>query len=358
MSKSSLSSSKNFILLANQFPKAYASSLKTTAKELGYQFLPANIAAFKSRERYCELKADKRSAFLQNKDDIAGSRVHVVMSLVADSNKFFVDAINTIETLKEYGAESVHVILPFAPYARQDRHFDGRMVSMMAKTFPKHLKSAGADQITTFDVHSKAAENFYTQYFGKGNVHFVSAADEIVKAVRSLVGYDVIIKNGAPDGADKPSDVAQRKALEVCYLLHGENCNPKEHMFGIVKGHTGVNTTEVRKFTGNVQDVVTLEIDDLSDSGGTLKNGATTLKAEASTKVIAGVTHIFCDLKSLQRLTAKIVDGKPNPIDHVIVTDSILGIYNKYNKLSKDQQERLTIVPVAPLVQQALKLTF
>lgn len=349
---------KNLILLGSKYPKATKTALLQTASQLGYQFIPSDIAPFKSQERFCELKAARQTQFIHNKDDIAGSRVHLIMSMNTDPNKFTVDILDTIETLKEYGAQTVHVIMPFAPYGRQDRRFEGRMVSIMAKTFAKHLKCAGADQITTFDVHSKAAEGYYTQYFGEKNVRFLSTAPEIVKAIKKANNNNLRQVIGAPDGADKPNDVAQINAREVCKMIHGDDCVLEDNMFGIIKKHTSVNETEVVDFVGDVEGAEASIFDDMTDTASTLKKAAKVLKTNKAARVNAAVGAGFLSGNSTDIITRKEINGEPNPIDHFYVTDSILGTYKKYHRLPEEQKSRMTIVRTAPIIQQALAYNF
>ncbi len=338
----------NLVLFASKYPKPVQRELDRTAIELGYKILPASIGRFRSNEHYCELYPREQAEFERNKAEITGSNVHIVMNAAADMDKTFVEAINLIETAKEYGAQSVHFILAFAPYARQDRKFDKRMTSMMGKTFPKHLKCAGADRITTFDVHSQAAEDFYAVSVGRENVRFISAVGEIRKKVAEVTGTDRCVY-GAPDGGDKPQDSAQAKARHIATLAFGEDMSPERDMFFITKRHRDVNTTEVTGFKGNVADCIAVELDDMTDTGGTLKNGAEVLKQNGAKKVIAAVTHGIFSGDSLQQLTAE-----TSAIDLLMASDSIVGIHAKRSRLPAAQRDRVVIVPTAPLIRQAL----
>jgi ribose-phosphate pyrophosphokinase len=338
----------NLVLFAGKYPKSVQRELNQTVSELGYNILPASIGRFRSNEHYCELYPKQQAEFERNKAEITGSHVHIVMNAAADMDKTFVEAINLIETAKEYSAQSVHFVLAFAPYARQDRKFDKRMTSMMGKTFPKHLKCAGADRITTFDVHSQAAENFYADSFGTENVHFISAVDEIQRKVAAIAGMERCVY-GAPDGGDKPQDSAQAKARQIATLAFGPDMSPERDMFFITKRHKDVNTTEVIGFKGNVADCTAIELDDMTDTGGTLINGATVLKQNGAKKVIAAVTHGIFSGNSLQKLTAE-----TSAIDLLMASDSILGIHTKRSRLPAAQRDRVVIVPTAPLIRQAL----
>lgn len=344
---------KNLLLIGSQFPQNIQNDLIDSASELGMKVISADIGAFKSGERFCELYPNQKELFTENKEEILGANVHVVMNMQNDPTVLFFDTINTVETLKRYGAASVHLVLGFSPFARQDREFENRMVSVMGDTFPKHLKCAGVDRISTIDMHSKASEQFFINHFGNENVTFLSAVNEIYEAVCTMTNNESNTKYGAPDGADKPQDVAQRKARQITRIAYTSELEP--HMFGIVKGHTGVNSTEVKEFIGDVDGCDVVMIDDMTDTGGTLVNGAFTLKENGAKKVIAAITHGIFSENSLDILTAENIGDKVNPIDVLIVSDSILDIYEKVAHLPEDQRAKVKIVPTVPLMKQTLK---
>lgn len=345
---------KNLLLFGSTYPQSIQNDIIDTASELGMSIIPASIGAFKSGERFCELYPEQKANFIQNKDDIAGANVHIVLSMTDDLNALFVDAVNVAATAKTYGAANVHLIMGFAPFARQDREFNNRMVSIMAQTFPRVLKCAGVDRVTTFDVHSKAAEGFFTDAFGADNIRFLSAVNDIYQTVQTITcGH---VKYGAPDGADKPDDVAQRKARLITKQAYGDDCDLSENMFGIIKSHTGVNSTQVKDFIGDVTNCDAVELDDMTDTGGTLVNGAHALKQHDAKTVTAALTHGIFSGNSLDMLTADKVDGEANPINTILVTDTILSVYDKAAALPTAQQDRVRIIPTTNLIKQALRL--
>jgi ribose-phosphate pyrophosphokinase len=349
-------SHKNMVLFAGTYPKSIKNDLHNVAKDLNLTILPASIGAFKSGERFCELYPGQKETFAQNKADIAGANVHVVLSMNSNPDKFFFDAINIVETIADCDPATIHVVMPFAPFARQDRAFDKRFVSRMAKTFPKHLKTAGADMITTIDVHSDDAERAYINCFGADNVQFLSMLYPFSHKVKTLGNSQDRVVFGAPDGGDKPDDVAQRKARRIAKSLYGSQMDPQKHMFFITKRHKGINTTEVMNLQGDVKDAQAVILDDMADTGGTLVNGARALKNAGAKKVIATFTHPILSGNSLSRLTSPTIEDKENPIDMLITTDSIMGIYAKAKRLTDDQRSRLHILPTAALVSGALRM--
>ena len=157
---------------------------------------------------------------------------------------------------------------------------------------------------------------------------------------------------GAPDGGEKPNDTAQARTRE----LAATDCH-QNNMFFITKYHKGMNKTEVIDFKGNVQDCTAIELDDMTDTGGTLVNGAFTLKENGAKRVIAAVTHGIFSGKSLKNLTSDTIGDQENPIDLLLTTDSILGVYGKIRSLNARQKQRIVVIPTLPLIKAALKCT-
>ena len=355
MSKNSVRPAKNLVVFAGAYPEKISQDLTQVVDQLGYKILPASIGAFKSGEANCELYKGQKDLFVQNKHEITGSTVHIVADIGTDINKFFVDTVNVVATVKEYGAKNVHVVLPFAPFARQDRRFANKMVSVMGKTFPKMLKAAGAKSVTAFDMHSKASESYYVKAFGERNVAFLSAAGLMAEEVLALTKGAGHLQVGAPDGYDKPDDIARAKAENFETIINkNKGWTDYPNSFGIVKRHVSTNETEATLAAGRVKGKTAVIVDDMVDTGGTLKNAARILKAEQASKTITAVTHPILSGDSLEVLTFETVDNEANPIDRLVLTDSIMSIYGKIEALPAEQKERVRVTSIVPLIKQAI----
>lgn len=356
MSKISSHPQNTFVLFGSTYPQAIKQQLTDTAELLGYKVLPADIGAFKSGERFCELYPSMQQQFAENKRDIEGARVQILISMDNDPSEMMVDCINIAETVAEYGGIP-EMIISFAPFARQDRAFDKRMTSIMGKTFPKHLKCAGVTKVTTFDMHSKASEKFYIDAFGEENVHFLSALDEIHRAVREITHDSPQTKYAAPDGFSKQHDVAQTKARRLTRMDFGEDCILAEHMLGLEKVHTGPSTVEVTKASGDANGCDIVLIDDMGDTLGTAEKAALVTKQDGANSTIISFTHAVLSDNSLDIMTRDTVKDYKNPVDTFVFTDSILSAHEKFDRLSDQQKERVRIISMAPLLKHALTLS-
>ncbi len=345
---------KALLLIAGNYPSDLQPQLTQLSSDTGLKLIPASIDGFASGERFCELYPAQADQFITNKQEITGAHVHVVMPMHNDSSTFFTDAIGTVDTLKRFGAASIHFIMPFAPFARQDRAFNQRFTSVMGETFPKHLKFAGVDQITTFDLHSKAAEQFYIDQFGAENVNIINANPLFNEALMDMDLPLDSFKFSAPDGADKPDDIAQRQVRDLEKNHYGVASNFEENGLGIIKTHISANETKAVKAFGTAKGFNVIERDDMIDTGGTITNGAQIYAEDGAGQVIVMATHPVLSGNSLDILTR----AENNPITKLYLTDTITNVYDKVAALPKDQQARVEILSTLPLIKKALTHTF
>jgi ribose-phosphate pyrophosphokinase len=318
------------------------------ASRADLSILPVKIDQYPSRESYAELL-----------EDPAGEDVAILQTVSGDFSLSCMQLFQTVAGLKRYGAKSVTVAMPFAPFARQDKQAPGKLYPLAGADFPKMLKAMGADKIITADVHSKKAEQFYIDEFGAGNVTFLTNtglfADDILQACGNAPANVVI---GAPDGVNKPADSAQARARAITRLVHGldENAVLTSKMFGIEKIHNGVNTTEVVGFTGDVKGKRAVVVDDMSDSGGTIKNACQALLQEGAVDTRAYLSHGLFSAAAIEKILNHRTGARPT-VGCLVVTDSIPGLAEKLNALAAnhpDIHKRVRILPTAPQFAAAI----
>lgn len=65
-----------------------------------------------------------------------------------------------IDALKRGSAKRITAVMPFYPYARQDKKHRGRE-PISARLIADLLKTAGADRIVTVDLHTDQIQGFF-----------------------------------------------------------------------------------------------------------------------------------------------------------------------------------------------------
>lgn len=365
-----------FVLLGNDLTPSFRSEFQDWANEntwANLAILPAKLGVYLRGEPNIQLFSDTAKPHFspeevtQNLAVLKDQPVAIVQSTGPPVSEHIMQLLLAIRTLKRYGAGPITVIMPFAAFGRQDRSMTDQFNSVAAQDFAHMLREAGASAVITAEVHSKAAEKAYTDVFGVHNVSFVSFAElfakDIVKQMPEL--KDLAI--GAPDGGDKPQDAATLRAgavNEAVSRLGGRNALCEE--FRIWKSHTDVSKTQVDNFEGNVASKTCALIDDMTDTGGTMENGATAVKFQGGAWITwAYLAHNLTDAHALGKLLTATVEGPygPEPLFNRIVTTDTVPIQSQYiNDLAQNGlywdslKHRLTVLHTAETFARRLVL--
>ncbi|HQZ85810.1 MAG TPA: ribose-phosphate diphosphokinase, partial [Actinomycetota bacterium] len=104
------------------------------------------------------------------------------------------------------------------------------------------------------------------------------------------------------------------------------------------------NEVKVFEVVGDVKDRVCVVVDDMIDTGGTITKAAETLFEEGAAEVIVTATHGVLSPPAAERLQA-------SGITEVVVTDTLpIPAERRFDKL--------TVLPIAPLIAQAIQEVF
>jgi ribose-phosphate pyrophosphokinase len=347
------------VILGNNIPQSFREHFNARAKNPASNIELLNVQNdnFPNSEARPDLFAGETPGqFEANDKKLQGQPVTIIQSLTKNEtetvNEIAFKLLATVRNLKRHGAGTVTVAMPFAAFARQDRDFAGQHLSVMGDDFPFLLKAAGADRVITAEMHSKAAEKFYTDHFGAENVTFLSLAELYAQNLlgTGLQKEDIVL--GAPDGADKPGDAGIRRAHELGEALwHADNND--SHYFQIGKKRNG-SETKLMSFTGDVAGHVGVIVDDMSDSGGTIIHAGQAQKEHGAAMTRVYLAHGLFNEKAIERVLAeKAADGTP-ALDSVVVADTVPGLTEKFAEASKAHPGRVTALNVAPLFEREI----
>lgn len=350
------------IVLGNNVPQSFRDHFNARAKNpaSNIDLMEVQGDNFPNSEARPDLfPGETPEEFAANSAKLKGQPVTIIQSLARtedeDVNAQAFKLMSAIRTLKRHGAGEITVAMPFAAFARQDRIMAGKHSAVLGDDFPFFLKAAGADRIITAEVHSKAAEAFYTDHFGKENVTFLSLADLYAQNLLSAtdgVSKDKIVV-GAPDGANKTGDAGVRRADELAAVLWPSEYKDPSHRFGIEKVRNGSATT-IKKFTGDVEGRIAVTVDDMSDSGGTCIHAAQVQKDHGATETRVYLAHGLFNEKAIERvLTEKAADGKA-AIDNIMVADTVPGLAEKFATAAKKYPGRVTALDVSSLFEREI----
>jgi ribose-phosphate pyrophosphokinase len=244
----------------------------------------------------------------------------------------------TISAANLAAAKRITVVMPYAPYSRQDKN-DHIRSSIGAKMLADILQEAGMDQMIVIELHAGSIQGFYdipivhldgklvtSKYVHSMNLEDLTFCAPDAGASKRTKSY----AKGFPDAiSDAVMDKGRKKPNEVASMS----------LIGDVKGR-------------NV-----LSPDDLGDTMGTMCIASDVLYTNGAKSTRGIITHFV----------ASSPEGKPSALENIakssltelITTDTIPSVYEKvkiYNEMIKDTPNacKLTIQTCAPVLARAI----
>lgn len=260
------------------------------------------------------------NTFVRINEPVRGKDIYLVQSIGLKPNDEFVELLFWMDAFKRASANSVTAIIPYFSYAKGDKKDEPR-VSIRARVCAESMELAGADRIITMDLHSPQIQGFF-----KKPTDHLQAMLLICEYIKSIKLDNYVI--ASPDAGFAKHARAYSKYLGVPTVIcdktrtdHSENAS-------------------ILEIIGDVRDKNVVIVDDFTISGGTLINLSNKLKENGANRIIACVSHLLMNEKSISRLNE-------SNIDMLISTDSV---FNPHVKLSG----KIKTISAAPLFAEAI----
>ncbi|HTI25736.1 MAG TPA: ribose-phosphate diphosphokinase, partial [Kutzneria sp.] len=129
--------------------RAYPELAEEVAKYLDVSVVPQSAYEFANGE-----------IFVRFEESVRGCDAFVVQCHSAPINQWVMEQLIMVDALKRASAKRITVIMPFYPYARQDKKHRGRE-PISARLIADLFKTAGADRIMTVDLHTAQIQGFF-----------------------------------------------------------------------------------------------------------------------------------------------------------------------------------------------------
>ena len=265
--------------------------------------------------------------FVRYTESVRGSDAFIVQSCTQPVNKWFMETLLMIDAAKRGSAKRITVVLPFYPYARQDKKHRGRE-PISARLVADLLKTAGANRILTVDLHTAQIQGFFD-----GPVDHLFAMDILAGYVHGQYG-DRPLTMVAPDSGRVR--VAERWAdrLGGCPLAFIHK----------TRDINQPNQVVANRVIGEVAGRTCIIVDDMIDTAGTICKAADILFDSGAADVIVATTHAVHSDPATERL-------KNSRIREVVVTNTL--------PLPPEKQfDKLTVLSIAPLLARAIREVF
>ena len=185
---------KNLMLFSG---RAHPELGEAVARELGIALTPTTAHDFANGE-----------IFVRFEESVRGSDAFVLQSHPQPLNKWVMEQLIMIDALKRGSAKRITAILPFYPYARQDKKHRGRE-PISARLIADLLKTAGADRIVSVDLHTDQIQGYFD-----GPVDHMHAMPILTEAGRTLGAVSITSTTSRTDlaGLDRLAPALRRTA--------------------------------------------------------------------------------------------------------------------------------------------------
>jgi ribose-phosphate pyrophosphokinase len=284
------------------------------AEKLGVELGDVDLKTFANDETYCR--------YLES---IRGADVFLVQTGCPPVDKNLMELVLMIQAAKLASAKRITAVIPWFPYARQDRKAKPRE-PISARLVADMLQLAGVDRVLTMDLHAGQIQGFFTI-----PVDHMTALQLFATHFRDLglTGDGVVAV--APDAGRAKHAVRFAEMIEGSFAI----------MHKMRPEHERAEITEV---TGKVRDKIAIVGDDVTITGGTLIAGAEALKEHGAKEVNVFVTHALLSDDALEQIG-------DSEIDRIVVTDSVPVDIRR-------QPDNMTVLSVSGLLAEAIMNVF
>jgi ribose-phosphate pyrophosphokinase len=231
-------------------------------------------------------------------------------------NEHLVELLLYLDAFRRASVHTVSVVIPYFPYARQERMAKGRE-SISARVVANMIEMGGARRVIYVDIHNRAIQGFFNV-----PVDPLSAVPLLADYFRTPEYADAAIVSPDVGRASMAGKYAELLNLPLV-VMH--------------KRRTNFTTTETTHVVGDIQGRRPIIIDDVMAGGSVLKQIDALYQAGAQGKACFAITHPVLLPSALERL------ADDDRIERLVVTNTLPIAAEKYSP-------KLVVLSVAPLL--------
>jgi ribose-phosphate pyrophosphokinase len=252
-------------------------------------------------------------------ENVRGSDVFVIQPGAAPVDHHIMELLLMLEALKRSSAQRVTAVIPYYPYARQEKKTAGRE-PISARLLADLLVTAGADRILTLDLHAPAIEGFFSV-----PVDHLRAAPILANYIRRQRMERLVVVSPDSGGVARASDFRSRVGGALAVFA---------------KNRPEPEVAEMLEMVGDVEGRTAIIVDDIISTGGTLLDAAAELKRRGAARIVACAVHAILSGDAAARLIA-------SDLEQLIITDTLPVPPEKLN-------HKVQVLTVAPLLAEAI----
>jgi ribose-phosphate pyrophosphokinase len=221
-------------------------------------------------------------------DSVRGKRVYLLTS--PNISDEIIKLTLAIDAAKRAGAKEIIPILPYFPYARQDKKDQSRG-PIGAKVMAEIIEHCGATSVITFDLHADQIQGFFNV-----PVTHIEGKNVFDEYIASIANEDTILCGPDEEIVLSSCDAGGVKRVKRMVTKLKEKHSMDVNYVVIDKTRTKANSVENVTIIGNVKGKHVIIIDDMIDTFGSadkavdglIDAGAKSVRMIASHGVLSG----------------------------------------------------------------------
>lgn len=249
--------------------------------------------------------------------------VFVVQPCAAPVNDNFMELLLLLDAFRRASARRINVVMPYFPYARQDRMAHGRE-AISAKLVARALEMAGASRVIYIDIHALQIQGFFDI-----PVDTLSAmpvlADYFQEDREKFSQERAVIVSPDVGRARLAGKYAEQLGLPLV-IMH--------------KRRLSFSETRAANVVGDIEGKTAILIDDLVAGGSVLDQIPALIEAGAEPPVYLSITHPVLLPSALKRLDR-------DEIAELVTTDTV-------HIPPERRHPKIRIQSVAPLLAEVI----
>jgi ribose-phosphate pyrophosphokinase len=287
------------------------------AGKLEVELGPVERRTFSNGEVYCRYQ-----------ESIRGSDVFIVQPTCGNpeigltANDALMELMVMVDAAIGASAHRVIAVTPWYGYSRQDKKSAPRE-PITARLVARMLESAGVDRVLTMDLHSGQIQGFFQKPCDHMTALFI-----LTQYIQDLGLDDLVVV--APD-------VGRVKLAEKFRDKIGAD------LAVLTKERPAQQVAEISYIIGDVQGKTAVLVDDMIDTGGTLKAAAQTVRDAGAKRLFVAATHAVLSGNAFENLAS-------SGFEEIVVTDTI--------PLRRGAPDNIRVLSCAELLTDSIRRIF
>jgi len=247
--------------------------------------------------------------------------IFIVQSCPAPVNDYLMELVLYIDAFRRASAHSITAVIPYFPYARQERMSKGRE-AISARVVANMLEMIGVSRVIFIDIHNRAIQGFFNV-----PVDPITALPVLAKYFRKPQFANAAIVSPDVGRATLAGKYAETLNLPLVVMQ---------------KRRSSFESTITTHVVGDIKGRQPIIIDDIIASGSVLKQIDALYNAGAEGKAYFAITHGVILPPALKYL---IEDER---IEKLVVTNTLPVCAEKYS-------EKVEVLSIAGLLADVIK---